>query len=322
MIFGAGELLLKAVKAQVELWFGPRFQVHRITGLIFLLQFFAAIYLYTLHYDRFLRSPLRWSLGMTGLLQSITASCTFTFMPNVDEPGFIAMGDKTPLSYRFIVENSFFAMLLAFQWCYMDDELFERIKGVPFVEILFVFLPYYIRPLWPTTRLRTSLKNSKNKSDRNRFFMVASTWIVKIFYSFAKHYIGFFLNYIRFLGRTTSEDQEVIHGILITSSYMTTIAIFLHTLKFKGWLGPRQATVAYEGSYLITAWFYWRFLGTIAANLDLALLCLVGLVLNFGPKPLWHTYQGFMLCYLWSARAKSELPVSSLPSISWDTWLW
>ena len=31
-------------KAQINLWFAPRFQVHRIVGLIFLLQFFAAIF--------------------------------------------------------------------------------------------------------------------------------------------------------------------------------------------------------------------------------------------------------------------------------------
>lgn len=39
-----------------------------------------------------------WTLGMTGFLQSVTASCTFTFMPNIADPGFIAMSDKAPLS--------------------------------------------------------------------------------------------------------------------------------------------------------------------------------------------------------------------------------
>ncbi|CAK9008788.1 unnamed protein product [Durusdinium trenchii] len=115
--------------------------------------------------------------------------------------------------------------------------------------------------------------------------------------------------------KTTSQDQKIIHGILLTSNYMTTIALFLHTLKFKGWLGPRQATVAYEGAYIITGIFYWQFLGTIAQNLDLALLCFIGLVLNFGPRPLWHMYQALMLCYLCSARALLESPVTSLSSI-------
>mmetsp|Transcript_34376 Transcript_34376/g.42340 ORF Transcript_34376/g.42340 Transcript_34376/m.42340 type:complete len:328 (-) Transcript_34376:223-1206(-) len=316
MIFGVGEMLMKMVKAQIHLWFAPRFQVHRVTGLVFLLQFFAAFYLYIFNYERYLESPLVWTLGMTGLIQAITAACTFRFMPNVADPGFIAMADKAPLSYKFIVENSFFAMLLAFQYCYMDNKIFEMIRAVPPIEILFVFLPYYIRPLWPITRIRTALENSKNKSDKNRWFYHASTYIVKVFYCFAKHYIGFFLNYIRFLGRITKEDQKTIHGILITSSYMTTIALFLHTLKFKGWLGPKTATVAYEGAYFITAWFYWKFLGTIAANLDLALLCFVGLVLNFAPRGVWHAYQAFVLAYLWYARANAEsMPVSTLPPV-------
>lgn len=280
------------------------------------MQFFTAAYLYAFNYEHYLTTPLVWTLGMTGFLQSVTAACTFTFMPNIADPGFIAMSDKSALSYKFIVENSFFSMLLAFQYCYMDNKIFEMIKAVPPIEILFVFLPYYIRPLWPTTRIRTAMENSKNKTDKNRFFLRVSTYIVKVFYSFAKHYIGFFLNYIRFLGRITADDQKTIHGILITSSYMTTIAIFLHTLKFKGWLGPRQATVAYEGAYLVTAWFYWQFLGTIAANLDLALLCFIGMVLNFAPKGIWHTYQAFVLAYLWYARASAtSMPVSSLPPL-------
>ena len=280
------------------------------------MQFFTAAYLYAFNYEHYLTTPLVWTLGMTGFLQSVTAACTFTFMPNIEDPGFIAMSDKSALSYKFIVENSFFSMLLAFQYCYMDNKIFEMIKAVPPIEILFVFLPYYIRPLWPTTRMRTALENSKNKTDKNRFFLRVSTYIVKVFYSFAKHYIGFFLNYIRFLGRITADDQKTIHGILITSSYMTTVAIFLHTLKFKGWLGPRQATVAYEGAYLVTAWLYWQFLGTIAANLDLALLCFIGMVLNFAPKGIWHTYQAFVLAYLWYARASAtSMPVSSLPPL-------
>ncbi|CAK9008786.1 unnamed protein product [Durusdinium trenchii] len=207
MIFGVGDLLMKAVKAQINLWFAPRFQVHRIVGLIFLLQFFAAIFWYVWDYQHYLRTPLVWSLGLTGLLQAITASLTFTFMPKVADPGFIAMADKAPLSYRFIVENSFFAMLLSFQCFYMDNRIYGAIRACWPIELLFVFLPYYIRPLWPTTRIRHALENAKNKSDKNRFFMVASSWIVKFFYSFAKHYIGFFLNYIRFLGRVTPEDD-------------------------------------------------------------------------------------------------------------------
>lgn len=238
------------------LFFGKKFQAHRVVGLLFLLEFLAAAWYYAFDYKFFLTTPLVWSVGFTGWAQSITAAFTFTFMPNIEDPGFIAMSDKAPLSYRFILENSFFSMLLAFQYFYMTDGFYETIKYLWPIEIAFVFLPYYFRPLWPTTRLRTALKNNKNKSAKNRAFMIASTYIVKVFYSFAKHYIGFFLNYIRFLGRITPEDQHVIYGILITSSYMTTIAIFIHTLKFKAWIGPKTAAITYESAYLVTAYLY------------------------------------------------------------------
>lgn len=226
------------------------------------------------------------------------------------------MSDKAPLSYRFILENSFFSMLLAFQYFYMTNGFYEFIQWAWPIEIIFVFLPYYFRPLWPTTRLRTALANNKNKSAKNRAFMIASTYIVKVFYSFAKHYIGFFLNYIRYLGRVTPEDQHVIYGILITSSYMTTIAIFIHTLKFKGWIGPKTAAITYESAYLVTAYLYLKFLPTIGANLDLALVCFIGLVLNFGPKSIWHGYQALVLLVITTMRATGtglhDLPSSLL----------
>jgi hypothetical protein len=304
---------VKKSKSLYLLFFGKKFQAHRLVGLFFLIEFVAACWYYGTDYKYFLTTPLVWSVGFTGWAQSITAAFTFTFMPNIEDPGFIAMSDKAPLSYRFILENSFFSMLLAFQYFYMTDGWYETIQWAWPIEIVFVFLPYYFRPLWPTTRLRTALANNKNKSDKNRAFMVASTYVVKVFYSFAKHYIGFFLNYIRFLGRVTPEDQHTIYGILITSSYMTTIAIFIHTLKFKGWIGPKTAAITYESAYLVTAYFYLKFAQTILANLDLALLCFIGLALNFGPKPVWHGYQALMLLVISTMRATST-GLHDLPS--------
>jgi hypothetical protein len=66
------------------------------------------------------------------------------------------------------------------------------------VETAFVFLPYFVfRPLFPKTSFRDSLGKDRNKTDKNRVFFVIVTWITKIFYVWAKHYIGFFLNYAR-----------------------------------------------------------------------------------------------------------------------------
>jgi hypothetical protein len=50
---------------------------------------------------------------------------------------------------------------------------------------------YAFRPLWPKTHFRDSLKLSeKNKSRQNRDFYIIVTWVTKVFYVWAKHYIG------------------------------------------------------------------------------------------------------------------------------------
>lgn len=51
-----------------HLFFGPKFFVHRVTGLLYLLQYAAAFYMYFKDYDGFRRSPLVWSLPATGNL--------------------------------------------------------------------------------------------------------------------------------------------------------------------------------------------------------------------------------------------------------------
>jgi hypothetical protein len=67
------------------------------------------------------------------------------------------------------------------------------------VETSFVFLPYFVfRPFFEKTHFRDSLDvKDKNKTDDNRVFFIVVTYITKAFYIWAKHFIGFFLNYAR-----------------------------------------------------------------------------------------------------------------------------
>ena len=59
------------------------------------------------------------------------------------------------------------------------------------LEAVFVFLPYVVvRPFTPKTSFRDSLKRTDNKSEKNSTFFFVETWITKIFYIFAKHFIG------------------------------------------------------------------------------------------------------------------------------------
>ena len=117
------------------------------------------------------------------------------------------------------------------------------------LELGFVFLPYmpFIRFRWPVSSFRDGLKaGEKTMTKANKRFFVISTYVVKSFYIFAKHYIGFYLNYTRFLGRVGPAEQKVMYGLLLGACWGTTVALFIHTLKFKRYIGARTGALAYE----------------------------------------------------------------------------
>lgn len=78
-----------------------------------------------------------------------------------------------------------------------------------------------------------------------------------MFYIWAKHYIGmlllltylnslgYFLNYARFMDRISDTQIKHIYMMLISSAFATTIAVFLHTLKFRKMIGPRLSFMIY-----------------------------------------------------------------------------
>ena len=275
-----------------------QFRTHRLVGLAYLVQYFWALGLYVLDYERFLASPLVWSMPLTGVLQSTTAIHTFTFLPRKKEPGYTALGDVGALSYNYVVENQFFAGLLAFQWIYYDDRFFALIRRSRVLELGFVFLPYLplIRFRWPVSSFRDGLNANAGKvmTDANRRFFVVSTYVVKAFYVFAKHYIGFYLNYTRFLGRVGPAEQRVMYGLLLGACWGTTIAMFIHTLKFKRFIGARAGALAYEASFPWMIFFFAKLLAMMAAQADLVAVASGGLLLNFANRrhrPVWHAYQ-------------------------------
>lgn len=268
------------------LFFSPKFIVHRVMGLAYLVQFAAALYLYFKDYQFFYNSCLIWSLPLTGFLQSIVATMTFTFLPKKqDDPGYYS--DKSVLSYNFIQENIYFSGLLMFQWLYMHDTYRGYIQEIMPValESSFVFLPYFVyRPFFPKTSFTVARTREKNKSEKNRTFFIVVNWVTKVFYIWAKHYIGYFLNYARFLDRITPSQVEHIYLMLIFSAAATTISMFLHTLKFKRYIGPRTSYIWYMSSYLATFYSWFRILDIFVSAWDLSLITLVGVGLQFGPQ--------------------------------------
>jgi len=258
-----------------------KFGYHRVVGLSYLIQYAIVVYLYFFDYPTFLKSPFLWSLPLTGVIQSVVAVNTFTFLPKKQsDPGYFS--DKTVLSYAFIRENQFFALCLFFAWVYYSDRFFWLFKLTFVPEALMVFFPYALRQAFPKTRMRDALANNEKKnSEYNRTFFHYGTYVTKTFYIWAKHYIQYFLNYIVFLERADETTRYHLYLLLIFSCFATTISLFLHTLKFKGYISPRTSFSAYVISYLCTFYSFYQISGVFFANFDVFIICAIGVALNF-----------------------------------------
>ena len=103
-----------------RLFLRKHFGIHRIFGLVYLVEWVAAFYLYWLDYGRFERSFLVWALPLSGVAQTVIAIRTFTFLPK-KEPRQGLFTTRRVMSFDFIKENLFFAGILCFQWFYMTD---------------------------------------------------------------------------------------------------------------------------------------------------------------------------------------------------------
>lgn len=274
-----------------RLFLQRKFGLHRMWGLGYLVQWFAALFLYWSDYERFEQSFLVWSLPLSGFLQTIIAVRAFHFLPKgKDDQGYYTSGRV--MSYDFMAENLFFSGILLWQWLYFTDRINNGlIKRVPPIEYVLTFFPYQFRFLFPKTSFRKSLNDGKNSNDVNRRFFYVATIITKIFYVWAKHFIGFFLNYVRFLDRLEPEQQYHLYFMLIMSCSATTISMFLQTLKVKGYMGPKTSFVLYMISYLSTFYSFFRISGIFFVNTDLVVFTLIGVVVNFSPKALHGPYQ-------------------------------
>jgi hypothetical protein len=78
--------------------------------------------------------------------------------------------------------------------------------------------------------------------------------------------------------------------------------MFLHTLKFKGYIGPRTSYLLYMTSYLMTFVSFYYIRGVFFTSPDLVLLCLGGIVVNFAPVWAQYAYQIFAACLLFAIR--------------------
>ncbi|KAJ3098523.1 hypothetical protein HDU96_011053 [Phlyctochytrium bullatum] len=289
-----------------KLFFSKTHLVHRLGGLAYLIQWAIAFRLYFWYYEDFINSYVVWTLPLTGVFQSVNAAFAFRFLSRTKKDGGY-FGDKSVLSHPFVVENSFFALCLFFQWVYFNNRFAGLISSTVISEQTFVFFPYLIRQLWPKTSFRDSMANAKNRTDKNDLFVTFTILVTKVFYIFCKHIIGFYLNYVRFLDRITPADVRNVYHVSLFSAFATTIAVFVQTLKFKRYIGPRTSAIIVVLSYALTMQGFFKLGDVVSSHPDLMAISMIGLVLNFGPFPVHVGWQVAMALLLNASRAGVDL---------------
>jgi len=285
--------MMRALESTIHLFSGKRFRVHRLWGIVYLLEFaLASIF----EMQGKPNHTLFWTMPLTGIMQSIIACRTFTFLPpaNEKEQGYYSA--TKVMSYDFILENVYFAGLLLFQSVYLcfAKEITSNPWFLP-LEIICVFFPYYtVRRLFPKSSFRHTTKTG------NRYAMV-----VKVFYCIAKHCSGYYVNYLCFLGHFGSNPMMtwgLLRKLMLLGGWGTTIAMFLQTLKFKKYISNFAAQLLYAGSFPL---FYMVYAALFYVAMDHALmtfLVFIGLAVNFSSTRMQILWQTFMCSVCLASR--------------------
>mmetsp|Transcript_11560 Transcript_11560/g.38007 ORF Transcript_11560/g.38007 Transcript_11560/m.38007 type:complete len:270 (-) Transcript_11560:250-1059(-) len=188
-------------------------------------------------------------IALIGLFQAVSASLTFRFLPNDENSGYFS--DKGILSRAFVKENVFYQLQTAFGaiWYTFGNDTLETSTLGKALMVVFVFLPFtLLRPLFPTTRFSTThvTKGSKYRTEENSSFYHLGTELIRYFYLYGKHVMGFGFNYLYFLGELSDEDmRQWGTPLLLLNAGTVSIAVFLHTLRFKKILKPTYAFSLY-----------------------------------------------------------------------------
>ena len=286
-------------KGLIHLFSAKRFRIHRMWGLLYLLQFAVVFGREALNLPPI--PTLYWTLPLTGIIQSVIACRTFTFLPSEDGKmqGYYNQKLKA-MSYDFILENVYFAGLLLFQSLYFSFPMMRSHMIFLPVEVVFVFFPYHtVRNFFPKSSFRKSIKETTSIYPR----------VVKSFYVVAKHFSGYFVNYLLFLGIFGNEPilhWALVRKLLILGGWGTTIAMFLQTLKFKKYISVTAAILLYTGSFPFFFLGYAALVIVAFEHIWLAVLTTVGLVMNFGPRWSQIAWQATVCCTLYYLRLYGE----------------
>lgn len=143
---------------------------------------------------------------------------TFRFLPNHENSGYFS--DKGILSRAFVKENIFYQLQTAFGaiwYTYGNDVLEQTVIG-KLSMIVFVFLPFTVlRPMFPITRFSTTQKTkARYRSEGMSRFYFTGTELIRYFYLYGKHCMGFGELCFRFI--LLSEQRLAVQVLTICSS--------------------------------------------------------------------------------------------------------
>jgi hypothetical protein len=215
-------------------------------------------------------------------MQGTSAYFSFKVLPELNDPGYYS--DKAVLSRSFVHENIFFTVMAVFGSVYYNSGSRAMLRsnwGGRFIEYAYVFGPYIvIRPWYPVTRFSNAGQTYKGRTEKNKRFYETATLMVKIFYLWAKYFLGFFINFMVFLDLVKPGHWWFINGMLLLNTGTVSLSIFLHTLRFKNVLPAKLTMSIYLAQIYLTFMAIPTALEMFAEHPKLCALCFTGLLGN------------------------------------------
>jgi hypothetical protein len=275
--------------ARAGLWSYPKakkHKIHRFMGRCFLFQ-------YTLAWVEYFNSDegdtfragssyIPHAVALNGVIQSTSAYFSFKVLPELNDPGYYS--DKAVMSRSFVHENIFFSLFCVFGSVYYNPihryQLKENIVG-RIVEAIYVFWPYIlVRPWFPVTRFSNAGTGRAGRTKVNERWYEVGTYMVKVFFLWAKYFLGFYINFLVYMDKVTDKQWRLINGMFLLNVGTVSLAIFLHTLRFKKVLPPKFTFSLYLAQIYLTFSAIPLAFDMFATHGKLCLLALSGLLAN------------------------------------------
>lgn len=239
-----------------------------------------------------------------GILQAWSAFFSFKVLPELNDAGYYS--DKSVLSRSFIHENAYFQLLSVFGTLYFNDDCRKALRStIPgrVLEYVWIFWPYILaRPWFPITRFKDAGSNNNGRSTPYQRFYEIGTYMVKIFYLYAKYFLGFYFNFLVFLDLPTENDWKLLRGCLLLNIGTVSIAVFLHTLRFRKVFPGVLTFSIYLGQIYATVLAIPFAYHVFAAHPKLMAVCFAGLLCNMTRNRSMHAVWCFATMCLLSYR--------------------